>query len=360
MFGVRSSMEIWLKWDLSRGDVAFWWDNWSGLGPLAWRFPDLASNTRVQNFLCEGQWDHLTLATFPSEVAEAAADSFFCFGKVPDSLVWTLEPSGDFSTKLAYQVVRSSGVQSWAFASVWHSLISPKLSFLMWRLLHEQLSVDNVLEKFQLETLQHVFATGALANEVWGLFGQSLGFATPSVASVYFLAMARLPLQWAKILDSLSGVRRSLVSTLVRWVCPSDGFFKLNTNGCSTLRGGGGGGVFSDSCERLILAFADFFGPYVMPEYYQFKHCYREGNAVTDSLASYGTACGSFELYTRASQLPCRTKGLLALDMQNFFNFRFSFQSMSQRDLCRMQSRQTLKKPLPAYKLLPQPAPLPQ
>ena len=90
MFGVRSSMEMWLKWDLSRGDVAFWWDNWSGLDPLAWRFPDLASNARVYDFLHEGQWDHLALAAFPLEVTESAADSFFCFGKVPDGLVWTL------------------------------------------------------------------------------------------------------------------------------------------------------------------------------------------------------------------------------------------------------------------------------
>ena len=84
------------------------------------------------------------------------------------------------------------------------------------------------------------------------------------------------------------------------------------------LRGGGAGPVVICPVVHAIR--------YVMPEYYQFKHCYREGNAVTDSLASYDTACGSFELYTRASQLPCRTKGLLALDMQNFFNFRFSFQ----------------------------------
>ena len=68
----------------------------------------------------------------------------------------------------------------------------------MWRLLHEQLPVDDVLAKFQvhgpsrcqccslpqLETLQHVFATGVLATEVWGFFGQLLGVATPSVACV--------------------------------------------------------------------------------------------------------------------------------------------------------------------------------
>ena len=78
---------------------------------------------------------------------------------------------------------------------------------------------------------------------------------------VYFPTMTRVPLQWVEILDSLSGVRRSLVSTLVRWVCPLDGFFKLNSDGCSTLRGEGSGGVIRDSCRGLILAFADFFGP---------------------------------------------------------------------------------------------------
>nr|XP_027083643.1 uncharacterized protein LOC113705941 [Coffea arabica] len=147
-------LSLWAQFMRARGDVAFWWDNWSGLDPLAWRFPDLASNARVYDFLHEGQWDHLALAAFPLEVTESAADSFFCFGK--------------------------------------------KFSFLMWRLLHEQLPVDDVLAKFQvhgpsrcqccllpqLETLQHVFATGVLATEVWGFFGQLLGVATPSVACV--------------------------------------------------------------------------------------------------------------------------------------------------------------------------------
>ncbi|XP_027082422.1 uncharacterized protein [Coffea arabica] len=339
MFGVQFSMEMWLKWDLSRGDVAFWWDNWSGLGPLAWRFPDLASNTWVYDFLHEGQWDHLALAAFPSEVTESTADSFFCFGKVPDGLVWTLQPSGEFSTKSAYQVVRSSGVRSWAFASIWHSLIPQKFSFLMWRLLHEQLPVDDVLAKFQSLGI----ATPSVACVrsqcykwwllsvkgrafrwlspvlplliVWFLWwarnmarfegrsisvGQVRGWIIHELRlliQVYFPTMTRVPLQWVEILDSLSGLRRSLVSTLVRWVCPLDGFFKLNSDGCSTLRGEGSGGVIRDSCRRLILAFADFFGPLftgegrglvaicpvvrairnAVPEYHQFRHYYREG-----------------------------------------------------------------------------------
>ena len=47
MFGVRCSMEIWLQWDLSGGEFSFWWDNWSGLGLLAWRFPELASDAKI-------------------------------------------------------------------------------------------------------------------------------------------------------------------------------------------------------------------------------------------------------------------------------------------------------------------------
>ena len=112
-------MEQWLKWDLSRGEVAFWWDNWSGLGPLAWRYPDLASNAMVSDFLREGQWDYLALAGFPSEIIEMVQGSFFCFGSDPDALVWSLDPSGVFSVRSAYQLVRPARALSWVCFYIW-------------------------------------------------------------------------------------------------------------------------------------------------------------------------------------------------------------------------------------------------
>ena len=63
----------------------------------------------------------------------------------------------------------------------------------------------------------------------------------------------------------------------------------------------------------------------IAPEGYQFSHCYREGNSVADSLASYANARGFFEVFFTVAQLPGHTRGLLALDMQNFCNFCFSF-----------------------------------
>ena len=81
------------------------------------------------------------------------------------------------------------------------------------------------------------------------------------LVQVRFPAMSRWSLPWTEFLDSMSAVRRPLTSTLVRWVCPRDGFFKINTDGCATSRGGSGGWVIRDSCGRFILAFADVFGP---------------------------------------------------------------------------------------------------
>ncbi|XP_027170937.1 uncharacterized protein LOC113770618 [Coffea eugenioides] len=378
-----------------------------------------------------------------------AQGSFFCFSSDPDTLVWLRDPSGVFSTRSAYQLVRPTRACSWAFSFFWQSSIPRKLSFFMWRLVNGQLPMDDVLKKFQihgpskchccvlaqLETMEHVFSTGQLATETWAFFEYSLGLSasaatvrsrcvtwwlfpvkgkalrwlmrTLPILILWFLWRARnisrfegrkiagsqvraliihemrmlirghfssimVPCQWEDLLEALAVVRRALTATAVRWAFPPTGCFKLNTDSCATGRGSGGGGVIRDSCGRLIVAFADSFGcvdslqaearalllglqlgrqvgvsrlivesdclvlincvrrewgvpagirPIVrairlgVPSSHQFCHCYREGNTVADSLAAYGAMSGTRVVFTKGSQLPTRTKGLLALDL---------------------------------------------
>ena len=79
----------------------------------------MASDATISKFLREGQWDYLYLAVLPSGIGEAVQGSFFCFGTDPDNLVWLLDPSGVFSMRFTYQLVRPARAQSWAFTYIW-------------------------------------------------------------------------------------------------------------------------------------------------------------------------------------------------------------------------------------------------
>ena len=62
----------------------------------------------------------------------------------------------------------------------------------------------------------------------------------------------------------MSAVRRPLTSTLVRWVCPRDGFFKIIPIGVPPPLGGAAGWAFGTSAGGFLLAFALFLGPLIL------------------------------------------------------------------------------------------------
>ena len=76
------------------------------------------SDGNTNGYLRDNRWDLLALASFPLEIVAAAAESFFCFGTGPDKPSRTLEPSGGFSIKSAYQLVRIAGARVWTYAYI--------------------------------------------------------------------------------------------------------------------------------------------------------------------------------------------------------------------------------------------------
>ena len=190
LFQVREQMELQIRWDVSLGDCYFWWDNWSGLGPLGWRFPDLSSDQKVSDFCVQRSWDWVRLSSFlPTEILEVMGETFMCFGDLPDQPCWQLASSGSFSTASAYQLVRRAGVKSLVFRSLWDSSIPLKVSCFAWRLFSGRLPLDDVLRtrcRFAgpsqcplclaaQETADHLFSSCLVAQAVWSFFECRLG-----------------------------------------------------------------------------------------------------------------------------------------------------------------------------------------
>ncbi|KAK4376083.1 hypothetical protein RND71_006760 [Anisodus tanguticus] len=53
------------------------------------------------------------------------------------------------------------------------------------------------------------------------------------------------------------------------------------------------------------------------------RHCFREANAVANSLARYATIGDIHEIYSREDDMPDSTRGPLRMDMLNLVSFRF-------------------------------------
>lgn len=87
-----------------------------------------------------------------------------------DEIVWTISPTGQYTTKHTWEVVRHHGLKvQWA-PLVWFSKIVPKWAFILWLACLNRLSTKERLRKWGMdvdskcmlcslsnETLQHLF-----------------------------------------------------------------------------------------------------------------------------------------------------------------------------------------------------------
>lgn len=50
--------EAHMIWKINSGNCSFWWDNWSGMSPLASQYPGAKKSTKtlVRHFITNGHW----------------------------------------------------------------------------------------------------------------------------------------------------------------------------------------------------------------------------------------------------------------------------------------------------------------
>ncbi|KAL9673299.1 hypothetical protein QQ045_029555 [Rhodiola kirilowii] len=98
-----------------------------------------------------------------------------------DRLFWRMTSSGEFSTKIYWEVKRDRQEEDVAFSGIWQSWIPSKISTFTWRLLHKVHPTDDKIQGIgfalpykcsccqfsQCETLEHLFFTGAEATRMW-------------------------------------------------------------------------------------------------------------------------------------------------------------------------------------------------
>lgn len=106
-------MELGSGCDVVGGDAIFWWDNWLGDGPLAWKLPTNASDMRIRDFWEQGAWDWERLRDLlPEKVVGQIASQRLGLSEGRDELYWRDSKVGMFSVALVYKRLRGSRVTS--------------------------------------------------------------------------------------------------------------------------------------------------------------------------------------------------------------------------------------------------------
>lgn len=100
----------------------------------------------------------------------------------------TANPSGDFSIKSAWELCRQRDQYQSLSLNIWHHLVPLKWSFLTWSAINQGVPLDDCLCKkgFQMvykcnccdpahcESINHIFVTGNLAQQLWSYFENKL------------------------------------------------------------------------------------------------------------------------------------------------------------------------------------------
>lgn len=180
-----------IVWKVATGNRSFWWDNWTGKGPLSALLHQQGSprSTKISEYMQNGTWNipkHLEKVP-PHIVDEIQGLKIYDAQK--DFAIWIPETSGRFTCKSAWRSLRKFKTISLTSIKSWHSKLPFKVSFFILRMLTNSLPTDDKICRLKIhgpsrchcckthksETIEHIFREGDIAKEVWNFFSGSCG-----------------------------------------------------------------------------------------------------------------------------------------------------------------------------------------
>lgn len=141
--------------------------------------------TSVAEFLGQNWEELLKRARFPEAYIHAIKQKKVSLSDRDDKPIWTIENSGKFSTKSAWEFCTDSNAKSFLFSTIWNKVLPTKISIFMWKLLHNKLPLDKNFQNVgislaskcvccnnwpQIEDRLHLFFNSQSANNTWDWF----------------------------------------------------------------------------------------------------------------------------------------------------------------------------------------------
>ncbi|XP_060182018.1 uncharacterized protein LOC132611633 [Lycium barbarum] len=264
----RATAEPHMLWKINSGSSFFWWDSWTGLGPLAvfLQKGTMPGNTLVNEFIHENKRDtEKLLNTVPAPLHNLIERIHINDPSKPDTCIWTINSDGKFTCASPRELTRKRKDTNDTLNNLWYKRLPFKIAFLNWRVMRKKLPLDDIVSKFgqnivsrcnccpnpQSETLDHLFVHGDIAKNIWQYFANSLGIKISNI---------NLHLSWRDICVIVDNYRNQISSCLMYWDRPITQQFKINTDGSSLIqmKKAGAGGIRRNKEGRMILAYSEY------------------------------------------------------------------------------------------------------
>lgn len=129
----RNQAEHNMIWKICGGNSNFWWDNWTGLGPIATYCPNQSHSIKrlVKEFLNNQVWNFQKLRNFvPNWLVQHVAGIKIGADTRDDYIYWNAASDGVFSNKSARESIRNTRDPDPLIKNIWHKSIPFKFSFL--------------------------------------------------------------------------------------------------------------------------------------------------------------------------------------------------------------------------------------
>lgn len=138
-------------WQVNSGSCIFWWDNWTGKGPIAATIPNTPKSTKslVKYYTQNVEWNLEKLEELlPNHLVKHIETIDVGRQNLQDKVYWDLIDNEKYNNKSAWKYIRACKPNNPFFYKVWHSSILFKISFLTWRLWLGKLPFDEVITRF--------------------------------------------------------------------------------------------------------------------------------------------------------------------------------------------------------------------
>ncbi|XP_059278078.1 uncharacterized protein LOC132032473 [Lycium ferocissimum] len=182
MCSIKVLVENNLGWIIEKGEVAFWYDNWTDLGPL-YKFLDpdsKPSKLRITDAYQNGHWNWPACGYVVSDFIKAHIERMqVVLSDKPDLPIWKITSSGKFNIESAWNFLRNSRHESNIVNALCHKAVPFKMSFMAWRVFHRKIpSNDIIISWFKLlaspnctccrvsqpENIDHIFFQSYVAS----------------------------------------------------------------------------------------------------------------------------------------------------------------------------------------------------
>ncbi|XP_060190742.1 uncharacterized protein LOC132620026 [Lycium barbarum] len=232
MLQARDLMDHQIWWQLRMGSSLLWFDNWSGLGPLYFIVPpEFQCNEAIENVsdvVIDGRWH---VPAIRNNLPEDLAEYILHEVKPPakpgeiDKPWWMLEKNREFSVKSAWEYLRSRGEKKKVYKKIWVKGFPFKIAFLMWRVWHFKIPLDEVVKSWgyhmpsrcfccvepKEENVPHIFLRSTTAQATWKYFCAADGI------NVDGMHLHQLIMQWwtADVPSRLQNIFYAIPSIIV-------------------------------------------------------------------------------------------------------------------------------------------------